>query len=119
MPGDFVRHPNHARQDPRHLDDGNIVFATEGIAPAQADDEIERLVGYFRKGMRRVQPDRQQQGFDFALEILPDPAPLGRVAFTVRHDLDALRFQRRYQVVVVQRVLAHDQGMSGLRQAIE
>ena len=45
--------------------------------------------------MRRVQTDRQQQGFDFTLEILPDPAALGRIAVTMGNDFDTLRFQSR------------------------
>src|SRR5437879_1207130 len=49
---------DHAREHARHLDDGDRVRAPEGVAPAKLDDEVQRLVGDLREGMRRVQPYR-------------------------------------------------------------
>ena len=55
--------------------------------------------------MRRIQPDRQQQRPHFALEKSLDPAVLRQVALAIGQDSDADLGQRRYQFVVVQRVL--------------
>jgi hypothetical protein len=38
--------------------------------PAQADDEVQRLVGHLRERVRRVQPHRHQQRPHLALEEL-------------------------------------------------
>ena len=50
------RHPDQARQHARHLDDGDLVLAAEGVLAAQANDEVQRLVRHLRKRMGRIQP---------------------------------------------------------------
>ena len=97
---------DEARQDTRYLDDGDFVFTAKGIAPAQPDDEVQRLVGDLRKRVRRIQPDRNQQRPHGAFKIRLDPAPLHRIALAMRHDTDALLRKRWQQFLVVQRILA-------------
>ena len=99
-------HVDEARQDTRYLDDGDFVFTAKGIAPAQPDDEVQRLVGDLRKRVRRIQPDRNQQRPHGAFKIRLDPAPLHRIALAMRHDTDALLRKRWQQFLVVQRILA-------------
>ena len=105
------RHRHEALERPRHLDDGDLVFAPESVAPAQPHDEVERLVGHLGEGVRRVQPHRQQQRLHLVDEVLAHPAALARIALAVRDDADAALFQRGQQLVVVDRVLAFHQGV--------
>ena len=116
----LARQSHQARQRARHLDDGDLVVASEGVAAAQAHDEIERLVGHLRKRMGRIQPHRNQQRAHLALEMLAHPVALGLAAFAMAHDADAACGQRRHQGVVVERVLArhhfpHGAGQRGKR----
>jgi len=100
-----ARYADVTRQGARNLDDGDLVLAPKGVAAGQPHNEVERLVGHLREGMRRVQPDRQQQRLHLLQEILLDPALLVGVALAVGHDLDALLVEQRHQVVVVYGVL--------------
>jgi hypothetical protein len=109
----LVGQADHARQHARHLDDGDAVLAPERIAPAQAHDEVQRLVGHQRKRMRRVQAHRHQQRPHFAFEEARDPAPLSVVAPAMADDDDAGRGQRRHDLVVEDAVLVGDQRMRG------
>ena len=69
--------------------------------------------------MGRVESDRQQQRAYLALEIVMHPFALGRVAFAVRNDVDAMPGKRRHQFVVVQRVLTIDQRVGRRSQVFE
>jgi len=100
---------DHTRQHARHLDDGDQVLAAEDIAPAQAGDEVQRLVGDLREGVAGVQAHRHQKGPHLGLEEALDPVALRCVAFGVVEHHDALALQRRHDLVVEQRVLVVDQ----------
>ena len=110
-----IGQPDHAGQHPRHLDDGDRVVAAVGIAPAELDDEIQRLVGDLRKGMGQVQPDRHQQRANLLLEELVDPASLGHIALCVVQHHDALGLEGRHHDLVEGGVLLvdHHMGMGG------
>ena len=99
-------HVDEPRQDAGHLDDGDFIFPAEGIAPAQAHDEIQRLVGHLRKRVRRIKPDRNQQRPHGTFKVRLDPALLHRIALAMRHDTNAVLRKSRQQFFVVQRVLA-------------
>ena len=115
----FGRHGNHARQHARHFHNGNVVLTPERVAPAQTHDEIQRLVGYFRKRMRRVQPHGNQQRAHLPLKILFHPMPLRQIPITMRDDFDALLLKRGHQFVVVQGVLAVHQAVGGSGQLLK
>jgi len=100
-----LRHAHEARQDARHLDDGDLVLAAEGVLAGEPHDEVERLVGHLRKRVRRVEPDRHQQRLHFTDEKVLHPAALRGGALAVRHQLDALLLEQRQQFVVVDGVL--------------
>ena len=105
------RHAEKARQDARHFDDGDFVFAAKGVFAGEAHDEIERLVGHLWKRMRRVQAHRHQQRLHFAGKKVFHPAALARVALAVGHQFDAFFLQQRQQLVVVNGVLLGHQRM--------
>ena len=86
---ELVGHLDDARQHARHLDDRDRVLAAERVVPGQACNEVQRLVGYLRKRVRRVEPHRDEQRADLLLEELIDPAPLRLVAHRVVEDHDA------------------------------
>jgi hypothetical protein len=113
------RHADQARQHPRHLDDGDRVFAAESVLAGEANDEVERLVRDLGKGMSRIQPYRNQERLDLALIVVVHPFALCRVALAVRNDVDALAREGRHQLVVVERVLPPYQRMRHLGQALE
>ena len=115
----LVGDADQARQHARHLDDADLVLAPEGVLPAQPHDEVERLVGDLREGMRRIEAHRHQQRAHLALEILVHPLLLRRVAVAMRHDLDAFLRERRHQLVVVERVLPLDEPVRGDRELLE
>lgn len=110
------RHAEEARQDARHLHDGDLVLAAESVLAREAHDEVERLVRHLRERMGRVQPHRHQQRLHFLDEELLDPAALARIALAVRDQLDALLLQQRQQLVVVDGVLLGDQRMHLVRE---
>jgi hypothetical protein len=90
VPGtQLVGQPDHARQYARHLDDGDRVLAPEGVAPAQAGDEVQGLVGHLRERVRGVQAHRHQQGPHLALEEARHPAALQAACARVVDDEDA------------------------------
>ena len=103
------RQLDHALQRSRHLDDGDLVLAAEGIHPVEPDHEIQRLVGHQGERMRGVEADRHQQRLHGAVEVLADPVPLRAVALAMRDDADAVLGQRRQHLVVEDRVLPVDQ----------
>ena len=115
----LVGHANQAWQYPRHFHNRDFVFAPKSILATEPDDEIERLVGHLGKGVRGVQPHRDQQRADFALKVLAHPGALGRVAVAMRDDADALALKGGHELLVVQRVLARHQGVQGVGQAFE
>jgi hypothetical protein len=117
--GHRIGHADEARQHARHLDDGDLVGAPKGILAPQAHDEVQRLVGHLRKRVRRVQPHRNQQGPDLALEIRLDPAALRRRALAVRDDPDAPFAKGRQQLVVVDHVLVRHQPARARSQRLE
>ena len=99
------RQTHIARQDPRDLDDGNFVLATEGILARETDDEVQGFVGHLGKRVGRIQTHRHQQRLNIADEVILDPPPLCRTAIGMRHHPDALLLQQRHQLVVVDAVL--------------
>ena len=103
--------PDHPRQHPRHLDDGDGVFAAKGVLAAQANDEVQRLVGHQRKWMRRIQPNGNEQGPNLLLEELIDPLALRFGSVRVAQDHDALALEQRHQLVIEGGVLVVDQAM--------
>ena len=100
---------DHARQHSRHLDDGDLVFAAEGVTPTQPGDEIERLVGHQRKRVRRVQAHGHQQRAHVVLKKVLHPSALLRIALGVVDDLDAFALQRRHHFIVEHLVLLVDE----------
>ena len=58
-----------------------------------------------------VEADWQEQGHDFAPEIISDPAPLLGRALYMRNDADILSVHGRMQLVAQNIVLPCDQGM--------
>ena len=110
----FVGQADHARQHARHLDDGDLVVAAEGVAPAQPGDEVQRLVGHLRERVAGVQAHRHQQRPHLGLEEALHPFALRDIALgVVEHD-DAGLLQRRHQHVVEQRVLFVDEFVRGV-----
>ena len=100
---------DHARQHAWHLHDGDRVVAPEGVAPAELDDEVERLVRHLREGVGRIQADRHQQRSHLALEEAVDPAALRGVALGMVEHHDALALQGRHHHLVEGGVLRVDQ----------
>ena len=109
----LVGQPDDARQHARNLDDGNRVVAPEGVAPAELDDEVERLVGHLRERVRRVQPHRHEQRAHLLLKKGVDPAALRLVALGVAEHADAAGLQRGHHDVVEGGVLGVDQFVCG------
>jgi hypothetical protein len=105
----FVRQADHARQHARRLHDGNPAAAPECILPGQLDDEIQALVDHAWKRVRRIEPDRRQQGPYLLVEVAFHPCLLGRVAVAAAQQKDGVLGQLRQDLVVEQRVLAGDQ----------
>ena len=61
--------------------------------------------------MRGVEADWQEQGHDFAPEIISDPAPLLGRALYMRNDADILSVHGRMQLVAQDIVLPCNQGV--------
>ena len=100
-----------ARQHARDAHNRDDVVASEGIAPAQAHDEVQRLVGDLRKRVRRVQPDRHQQGLHLLAEETRHPLTLLGVADGVVEDEDAGLAQGGPDLLIEDLVLLVHQGM--------
>ena len=96
---------DHPGQHPWHLEDGDLVLATECVLAAQMHDEIERFVGHLWQGMGRIDAHGQQQGFDLAIEIRPHPTALLGVALAVRKKAYSLPLECGQQHMVVKTVL--------------
>ncbi|MPM75673.1 hypothetical protein SDC9_122667 [bioreactor metagenome] len=116
---DLCWQADHTRQDARNLDDSDLVLAPERIAALQAHDEVQRLVGHLRKGMRGIEPHRNQQRTHITLKILFHPALLRGIALAMRHHANAVGSKRGRQGFVVERVLPLDQGMRLFRQCLK
>ena len=113
------RQAHQPGQGARHLHDRDLIGATEGVRPLEPHDEIQRLVRDLGKGMRGVQPQRNQQRPDFGEEILAHPAPLRAGAIAVRKNAYAMALERRHQGLVVELVLACNQVVGLLHQGLE
>jgi len=83
---DFRRHLDHARHQPRCLDDRHARLAAESVASRQLDDEVEALVHYLGKRVCRVQSDGGEKRPDFLLKVLRRPCSLsGRALGATQH----------------------------------
>ena len=97
------------RQHARDAHDGDVVVAAKGIAPAQAHNEVQRLVGDLREGVRGVQPDRHQQRLHLLAKETRHPLALLGGAVGVVEDEDAGLTQSRGDFFVEDLVLVFDQ----------
>ena len=88
---DLARQLDHARHEPRRLDDRDRRLAAERVVARQLDDEVERLVDDLRERMRRVEPDRRQQRAHLAQEEIGDPRALGGRAVGAAEEAHAVR----------------------------
>ena len=107
--GDFRRHLDHARHQPRRLDDRHGGLAAEGVASGQLDDEVETLIHYLRKRVRRIEPDGGEERPDLMVKIFGDPGPLRGAAVSVVQHADASRLQRGQDLPVENVVHFRDQ----------
>ena len=78
-----VRQGNHPRQYTRYLDDGDFVGPPKCVLSRQLHNEVERFVGHFRKGVRRVQAHWHQQRLHLALKVAAHPAALFGIALAM------------------------------------
>ena len=110
----LVGQADDARQHARHLHDGHRVLTPEGVAPAQARNEIERLVGHRGERMRRIQPHGHEQRAHLLLEEARHPAALCLVALRVVEHDDALALERGHELLVEDAVLLVDELVRGI-----
>ena len=107
--GDVLGQPDHARQHPRRLHDGDARVAAECVLAFELDREIQALVEHARKGMGGIEPDRRQHRHHLAEEVGLDPFGLGRGEIGAPQEADALVGQPRQDFLVQQLVLRVDQ----------
>ena len=110
---------HHARQRARHLDDGEVGVAAEGVLAREPHDEIQALVLDARERARRIQAQRREHGFDLALEVLLEPLGGAVVPRVPRQQLDSLLLERGQQDVVEAGVLRVHQPARPLVDGVE
>ena len=100
-----------AWQHPRDAHDGDVVVAAESVHAAQTHDEIQRLVGDLREGVRGVQADGHQQRAHLTAEEIGHPLTLVGIAVGVVEDEDARVVQLGRHHLVEDLVLIFDQAV--------
>ena len=100
---------HHARQNARRLHHGHAGSAAESVFAGKRHHEIERLVEQARERMRRVEPQRGEDGQQLAVEIAFNPGALLLRPLAARIEENALLAQRGNQLLVEQLVLLLNQ----------
>ena len=102
---EFFRQFHHARQNARRLYHGHAGSAAESVFAGKRHHKVERLVEQAREGVRRVEPQRGEDGQQLAVEIAFNPGALLIRPLTARIEENALLAQRGNQLLVEQLVL--------------
>ena len=108
----LVGEGNDARQDARHLDDGQV-----GVEPIslEMDDDIEALVEKLGEGMRRIDRQRREDREDLVVEELLEVLALRLRDIGEVMELDVLHGEARLDLLVPAAVLILDLLAGALR----
>ena len=96
---------HHARQNARRLHHGHAGSAAESVFAGKRHHKVERLVEQARERVRRIEPQRGEDGQQLTVEIAFNPGALLLRPLAARIEENALLAQRGNQLFVEQLIL--------------